>query len=286
MLGKPTAYVSQYEPNLLFPLPRANQRQALGLENTLPFMGADLWTTYELSWLNPKGKPQVALARFVVPMESPCIVESKSVKLYFNSFSQSTFESAQAVQEAISRDIGRAVWSTPKGANAQESLTSEQANTNVSVTLIGPEQFDAESIGPLSGLSLDRLDVECTHYQPTASLLSADVSQTVVTQTLTSDLLKSNCLVTGQPDWGSVQITYTGHPLNEEGLLQYLVSFRDHNEFHEHCVERIFMDIWTHCKPIKLSVYARYTRRGGVEINPFRTSFAQPMPKLLRTGRQ
>lgn len=286
LLGKPTAYVSQYEPNLLFPLPRANQRQALGLENTLPFMGADLWTTYELSWLNPKGKPQVALARFVVPMESPCIVESKSVKLYFNSFSQSTFESAQAVQEAISRDIGRAVWSTPKGANAQESLTSEQANTNVSVTLIGSEQFDAESIGPLSGLSLDRLDVECTHYQPTASLLSADVSQTVVTQTLTSDLLKSNCLVTGQPDWGSVQITYTGHPLNEEGLLQYLVSFRDHNEFHEHCVERIFMDIWTHCKPIKLSVYARYTRRGGVEINPFRTSFAQPMPKLLRTGRQ
>ena len=286
LLGKPTAYVSQYEPSLLFPLPRANQRQALGLSSTLPFMGADLWTSYELSWLNPKGKPQVALARFVVPIESPCIVESKSVKLYFNSFSQSTFESAQAVQEAISRDIGRAVWSTPNVSHAQASEAPDQANTHVSVTLIGPEQFDTESIGPLKGLSLDRLDVECTHYQPTASLLSADEAQSVVTQTLTSDLLKSNCLVTGQPDWGSVQITYTGHPLNEEGLLQYLVSFRDHNEFHEHCVERIFMDIWTHCKPIKLSVYARYTRRGGVEINPFRTSFAQPMPKLMRTGRQ
>lgn len=287
LLGRPTAYVSQYDPSLLYPIPRLGQRQALGLNESLPFMGADMWTSYELSWLNLKGKPQVALVRFVVPVDSPCIVESKSVKLYLNSFSQSKFESAQAVQEAIARDIGQAVWSVPQNQGSKRGLDQFQSvNQNLSVTLLAPEQFDAESIVALPGLSLDRLDIECTHYQPTASLLGADETQSMVTQTLTSDLLKSNCLVTGQPDWGSVQITYTGHPLNEEGLLKYLVSFRDHNEFHEHCVERIFVDIWQSCKPIKLSVYARYTRRGGVEINPFRSSFAQPMPKLFRTARQ
>jgi 7-cyano-7-deazaguanine reductase len=286
LLGKPTAYVCQYQPSLLFPLPRLEQRQHLGLNSVLPFMGADLWTSYELSWLNPRGKPQVALVRFVVPIESPCIVESKSVKLYLNSFSQSVFESAQSVQEAISRDIAQAIWSSAASVSPSEALAANSPSQNVSVTLLGPDEFDAESIEPLQGLSLDRLDVECTHYQPTASLLKTQASEHVVTQTLKSDLLKSNCLVTGQPDWGSVQITYTGREIHEEGLLQYLVSFRDHNEFHEHCVERIFMDIWNHCRPLKLSVYARYTRRGGVEINPFRTSFPQAMPKLNRTARQ
>ena len=149
-----------------------------------------------------------------------------------------------------------------------------------------PEQFDAEPVHELDGLNLDRLDIECTRYQPAPELLTVNTAEAPVTETLVSHLLKSNCLVTGQPDWGSVQISYSGHQIDQAGLLQYIVSFRNHNEFHEQCVERIFMDVWTRCQPTQLTVYARYTRRGGLDINPWRTSAPGALPPNVRTARQ
>ncbi|MFM2050194.1 MAG: hypothetical protein RL682_685, partial [Pseudomonadota bacterium] len=239
-----------------------------------PFFGADMWTAFELSWLNPRGKPQVALAHITVPCETTHLVESKSFKLYLNSFSNTVFADAAGVQRRIRTDISAAVWA---GGPMQAS---------VGVKLVLPELFDREPVYELDGLNLDRLDVECTRYQPAPELLSVADEESPVTEVLVSNLLKSNCLVTGQPDWGSVQISYTGRAIDQEGLLQYLVSFRNHNEFHEQCVERIFMDIWSRCKPLKLSVYARYTRRGGLDINPFRTSHPQALPGNTRTARQ
>ena len=274
LLGKISAYADQYDPGLLFPLPRAPKRDEIGISGHPPFLGADLWTAYELSWLNPRGKPQVAIAHFTVPCESPNIIESKSFKLYLNSFNNSRFIDAQQVLDRLKADLSEAAW---RGAERQGS---------VGVRLLAPAQFAMEQVHELDGLSLDRLDVECTHFQPAPELLRADHEQAPVTETLVSDLLKSNCLVTGQPDWASVRISYTGAQIDQEGLLQYLVSFRNHNEFHEQCVERIFMDIWTRCKPVKLSVYARYTRRGGLDINPWRSSQPQQPPANVRTARQ
>jgi len=267
-LGKPATYIDQYDASLLFPMPRAGKREAIGVVNVPPFFGADMWTVYELSWLNLRGKPQVALAHITVPCESPNIVESKSFKLYLNSFTNTRFADARDVRERIRADISAATGS------------------GIGIKTIGPELFDREPIHEMDGLNLDRLDVDCVHYTPTPELLFAEFDEPPVTETLTSNLLKSNCLVTGQPDWGSVQIAYSGPAINQEGLLQYLVSFRNHNEFHEQCVERIFMDVWTRCKPIKLSVYARYTRRGGLDINPFRTSHPMQLPPNVRTARQ
>ena len=267
-LGKTSSYVDQYDASLLFPISRAGKRAELGLLDTLPFFGADMWTLYELSWLNLRGKPQVALAQVTVPCESPNIVESKSLKLYLNSFNNSRFADAREVRERIRADVGAAT------------------GVGIGIKTIGPELFDREPVHEMDGLSLDRLDVECLHFTPAPELLFAEFDEPPVSETLTSNLLKSNCLVTGQPDWGSVQITYSGPAINQEGLLQYLVSFRHHNEFHEQCVERIFMDVWTRCNPIKLAVYARYTRRGGVDINPFRCSFPMQLPPNVRTARQ
>ena len=274
-LGKSSAYADQYDPSLLYPLERQSQRNTLGLTaGRLPFMGADFWTGYELGWLNPRGKPQIAMARFVVPCDSTHIVESKSFKLYLNSFSNTRFDDMTAVRERLRADLGAAIW---HGGAIRAS---------VGVQLIPPEQFERESVQELDGLLLDRLDIECDQYQPQAQYLSANTDEQPVTETLTSHLLKSNCLVTGQPDWGSVRISYHGPQIDQEGLLKYIVSFRNHNEFHEHCVERIYMDIWMRCKPTKLSVYARYTRRGGLDINPFRTSHPQGLPANIRTARQ
>ncbi len=273
-LGKASAYADQYDPSLLFPLPRADKRSELGLGSTLPFMGADLWTAYELSWLNLRGKPQVAIAHVTVPCETPNLIESKSFKLYLNSFNNTRFADVEAVKARLRADLSEAAW---RGA--------ENPGT-VGLQLRLPEQFDQEPIHELDGVNLDRLDVECTHYQPAPELLTAAFDEAPVTEVLTSNLLKSNCLVTGQPDWGSVQIRYSGPQIDQAGLLQYLVSFRNHNEFHEQCVERIYTDVWARCKPIKLAVYARYTRRGGLDINPFRTSHPQPLPANIRTARQ
>jgi 7-cyano-7-deazaguanine reductase len=274
-LGKASAYVDQYDASLLFAIPRAAKRQEIGVATNSPFFGADIWTAYELSWLNLRGKPQVALVHFTIPCESVNIVESKSFKLYLNSFNNTRFAEASEVLSRLRADIGEAVW---RGGVVQSSI---------GVKFIAPEQFDREPIYELDGLSLDRLDVECTRYQPAPDLLHTNPdSESPVSEVLVSNLLKSNCLVTGQPDWGSVQVGYTGAQINQEGLLQYLVSFRNHNEFHEQCVERIFMDIWTRCKPIKLFVYARYTRRGGLDINPYRTSHPQALPANTRNARQ
>ena len=273
-LGKSSAYVDQYDASLLFPIPRLAKREEIGVGTAPPFFGADLWTAFELSWLNLRGKPQVALAQFIVPCETPNIVESKSFKLYLNSFNNTRFLDAAAVQARLRADIGEAAW---RGAPNASSI---------GVKLLLPELFDREDVAEFDGLSLDRLDVECSRYTPAPDLLSAALDEPPVTEVLTSNLLKSNCLVTGQPDWGSVRIAYSGPQIDQEGLLQYLVSYRNHHEFHEQCVERIFMDLWTRCKPVKLTVYARYTRRGGLDINPFRTSHPQALPANVRTARQ
>ena len=277
-LGKASAYIDQYDASLLFPIPRAGKRAEIGIAGAAPFFGADMWTAFELSWLNMRGKPQVALAHVTIPCESLNIIESKSFKLYLNSFNNTKFADFDAVKATLRADIFEAVWRT-----AGEPVV---APASIGVTLLGPEMFDREPVHELDGLNLDRLDIECTQYTPAPELLSATRDETPVSEVFVSNLLKSNCLVTGQPDWGSVQISYTGDQIDQGGLLQYLVSFRNHNEFHEQCVERIFMDIWTRCKPLKLSVYARYTRRGGLDINPFRTSHPQALPRNIRTARQ
>jgi len=227
-----------------------------------------------LSWLTPRGRPQVAIAHVTVPCETPNIVESKSFKLYLNSFGNTRFDSPDAVRDRIRDDVSEAVW---RGAGTQGS---------VGVRLLMPDQFERERVSEMEGVSLDRLDIECTHYTPAPELLTAAFDEKPVQEVLTSNLLKSNCLVTGQPDWGSVRIRYSGPQIDQGGLLRYIVSFRNHNEFHEQCVERMFMDIRQRCKPVKLAVYARYTRRGGVDINPFRTSHPAALPPNVRTARQ
>jgi 7-cyano-7-deazaguanine reductase len=274
LLGRATPYKDQYDASLLYPIPRLAKREEIGVPATLPFLGADLWTAYELSWLNPRGKPQVAIAHVTVPCETPNIIESKSFKLYLNSYNNTKFADAAEVQGRLRTDLGEAVW---RGSDKTGS---------VGVRLLAPELFDQEPIHEMDGLNIDRLDVECTQYTPAPELLTAAFDEKPVDEVLTSHLLKSNCLVTGQPDWGSVQIAYSGPQIDQAGLLQYLVSFRNHNEFHEQCVERIYMDIWRRCKPAKLTVYARYTRRGGLDINPWRTSHPQALPTNIRTARQ
>lgn len=269
-LGKVSAYKTEYDASLLFPIPRAPKRAEIGVPDgrAVPFFGVDIWNAYELSWLNPKGKPQVALASFIIPADTPNIVESKSFKLYLNSFNQTKLDSPEALQQLLRQDLSEAT-----GGAVQVRLTAEP-------------DFARQQMGELDGLLLDRLDIETDIYEPAPQLLRADQEETPVEETLVSHLLKSNCLVTGQPDWGSVQIRYVGAPIDQEGLLKYLISFRNHNEFHEQCVERIFMDVLRQCKPVKLAVYARYTRRGGLDINPFRTNFNTPWPDNRRNARQ
>ena len=273
-LGKPVRYADQYDPSLLFPIARAPKREEIGIAGAPPFFGADLWTAFELSWLNPRGKPQIAIAHFTVPCETPNIVESKSLKLYLGSYTGTVFASPEEVRDRLRADLSELVW---RGAPSQSTI---------GVRLLLPELFDREPVQELDGLSLDRLDIECDRYTPAPELLSAAFDEQPVQEVLTSNLLKSNCLVTGQPDWGSVQISYSGPQIDQGGLLRYLVSFRNHNEFHEQCVERIFMDIWRRCRPSKLAVYARYTRRGGLDINPLRTSHPMAPPPNIRTARQ
>jgi 7-cyano-7-deazaguanine reductase len=273
-LGKPVRYVDTYDAGQLYPISRAPKREEIGISGAPPFFGADLWTAYELSWLTPRGKPQVAIAHFTVPCETPNIIESKSLKLYLGSFNNTVFATPDEVRDRLRADLSEVVW---RGAPAPATI---------GVRLLLPDLFDREPVHELDGLSLDRLDIECSHYTPAPELLDAAFEEPPVEETLTSNLLKSNCLVTGQPDWGSIQIRYTGPQIDQGGLLRYLVSFRNHNEFHEQCVERIFMDLWRRCKPTRLAVYARYTRRGGLDINPLRTSHPMALPANVRTARQ
>lgn len=268
-LGEQRAYPKRYAPEVLFAIERQTQRTQLGLhEKHLPFMGADLWTAFELSWCNLQGKPEIGIARITVDCHSPRMAESKSLKLYLVGLSYRRFESLSQVQACLVHDL------------------SQLVGTAVGVAIVPAHALTSESIGHLEGLLLDRLHVACEDTALCPDLLTADMAQNPVQETLVSHLLKSHCAVTGQPDWGSVQITYSGQPIDQARLLRYIVSFREHNEFHEHCVERIFWDIWQRCHPYRLSVYARYTRRGGIDISPFRTSHPQALPATSRLARQ
>ena len=284
-LGRSSAYIDQYDASLLFPIARSPKRSEIGIEAETPFFGADMWTAFELSWLGARGKPQVALAHFTVPCETLNIIESKSFKLYLNSFNNTRFATVDEVKARLRADLSAAVWRDASGVPG-DAAASPAPPPSIGVKILLPEEFDREPVHELDGLSLDRLDLECSRYTPAPDLLRVIDNEAPVSEVLTSNLLKSNCLVTGQPDWGSVQIRYSGAPIDQEGLLQYLVSYRNHNEFHEQCVERIFMDLWTRCQPVRLAVYARYTRRGGLDINPFRTSYPQALPGNTRTARQ
>lgn len=247
-LGKTSQYSQSYQPQLLFPIDRQQNRQLLPGGQFEGF-GLDLWTAYELSWLNLKGKPLVALGEFRVPADSPCLIESKSLKLYLNSFNQMRYADMAQVQQLMAQDLSRA------------------AQAEVEVRLWSLDQAPLQLESP-QGICLDDLDIAIDCYQPTPALLQA--GQGRMKTCFYSHLLKSNCLVTGQPDWGSVFIDYQGPALVPESLLAYLVSFRQHQEFHEHCVERIFTDLSQAFQPEYLRVEARYLRRGGLDINPVR----------------
>ncbi|WP_119344127.1 NADPH-dependent 7-cyano-7-deazaguanine reductase QueF [Facilibium subflavum] len=253
-LGKKSAYLTQYDSTLLFPIPRLLKRQELGITGKPQFKGVDIWSAFEISWLNQKGKPEVRIGLFEIDAASENLIESKSFKLYLNSFNNTPFDDESQVKSIMQNDLSKAV------------------NGVVNVQLIKLKDYAQRVENCFSGQSLDDLDVEITEYVTNPDYLAAD-SQEIVEETLTSDLLKSNCLVTEQPDWGSVLIYYQGNKIDHEGLLKYIISFRNHNEFHEQCVERIFTDIMQKCKPQKLLVYARYTRRGGLDINPLRCNF-------------
>ena len=258
-LGKQVDYEFEYNPGLLQGVPRSLSRDTLDLANSsLPFDGIDTWTGYELSWLNSKGKPNVAILECHVPITSENLIESKSFKLYLNSFNQTKFASAEDVRQVLQADL------------------SACAGETVEVKLILPEQFTSLQFKEFEGTLLDSLDVEIEQYSPNTQFLALAKSGAEVKETLISHLLKSNCLITSQPDWASIQIRYEGKAIEHEGLLKYLISFRQHNEFHEQCVERIYNDIMQHCQPDKLTVCARYTRRGGLDINPFRSNYEAP----------
>lgn len=267
-LGKPTAYHDQYDATLLQPVPRSLNREPLGLyPQSLPFHGADIWTLYELSWLNDKGLPQVAVGEISLNANSVNLIESKSFKLYLNSFNQTRFNDWDAVRSTLQRDLAAC------------------AQGEVSVALFRLEQLAGQPIAMLAGECIDEQDIAIDNYDFNAGYLQGANTGPLVEETLASNLLKSNCLITNQPDWGSVQIQYRGPQIDREALLRYLVSFRHHNEFHEQCVERIFNDVLRFCQPEQLSVYARYTRRGGLDINPWRSNTAFT-PNTGRLARQ
>jgi 7-cyano-7-deazaguanine reductase len=267
-LGKATAYADRYDPDLLCAIARQGARAAIGIAGAPPFHGVDIWNAYELSWLDPRGKPRVALAEFRVPAGSPAIIESKSFKLYLNSFAGERLE-ADAVEAHLLRDLAAA------------------AGAPVAVRLTDAGDFAGQRIEELDGILIDDLELDIDDFGPPhAEYLCVDGQAAPVEETLRSHLLKSNCPVTGQPDWASVQIAYVGAPIDRAGLLRYLVSFRNHREFHESCVERMFMDITRQCAPLQLSVLARYTRRGGLDINPFRSSMPDAHPGNPRGARQ
>ena len=264
-LGRAVEYPREYDPSLLFPIPRADGRKALGLDRgPLPFIGSDRWHGYELSWLDRRGKPVVATLQLEVPADTPRLVESKSLKLYLNSFNATRMDDAGSVRARIAADLTRA------------------AGGEVTVAFGLPVAADDGG----TAHSIDALDIAIDDYgPPNPTHLHCDDAE-LVDETLRSDLLKSNCPVTGQPDWASVRIGYRGARIDRAGLLRYLVSFRDHCEFHEQCVERIFVDVMARCRPQSLKVEARYTRRGGLDINPWRATPDCPAPAPGRDLRQ
>ncbi len=268
-LGKSTDYPDRYDPGLLYPIERAIGRDALGLCAPLPFTGVDLWTAYELSWLDVHGVPQVAIAQITVPADSPRLIESKSLKLYLYGFASTRQPDRAALTDAIARDLCFA------------------AAADVGVKLFSVVGSDAMPIRELDGDCIDAIAIDVSDCgTPDAALLNTHDDTTAVEETLVSHLLKSNCPVTGQPDWASVQIRYRGPRMDRASLLRYLISYRGHSGFHEQCVERIFRDVLHRCTPQALSVYARYTRRGGIDINPYRATPGMVSPAHTRSARQ
>jgi 7-cyano-7-deazaguanine reductase len=266
LLGREVAYPRDYDPDLLYPIPRAQGRAELGVsDEALPFVGHDRWHAYELSWLDTRGKPQVATATILIPADSPALIESKSLKLYLNSLNASRFDDADTVRATIAADLSRM-------AGAEATVT------------FGLPGFDRDEAS--DAVDLDALDIEIDDYgPPKPRYLIADPTN-IVEEELRSELLKSNCPVTSQPDWATLHLHYRGPAIDRAGLLRYLISFRDHAEFHEQCVERIFVDVLRQCRPQALSVEARYTRRGGLDINPWRATPGMPMPTVHREIRQ
>ena len=269
-LGKNTKYSSEYNNRLLKRVPRHLNRATLDVTNSIPFSGFDLWTLYELSWLNMNGLPQVAIGEVRVSSNSEFIIESKSFKLYLNSFNQTHFKNWQEVANTMQKDL------------------SKVANSSVDVTLLPLEEFNNQFIGFFSGTCLEKVfsDVSIKQYQYNPNILKNAEDSKIVEEDLYSNLLKSNCLITNQPDWGSIKISYKGPQICKESLLKYIISLRTHNEFHEQCIERIFLDILKYCKPELLTVYARYTRRGGLDINPYRTNQGKVPSENVRFARQ
>ena len=254
-LGKSSEYICTYTPSLLFPIPRAAKWAELGLSaETLPYKGVDFWNCFELSWLLPSGKPVVAIGEFSIPANSPNIIESKSFKLYLNSLNQTVFADVPSLEAILRTDLSAA------------------AGKPVNVRIRSLADVEAEGVQALPGICIDDLDISVSNYEhPRPELLRCDDSR-IVEESVHSHLLKSNCPVTSQPDWGSVAVDYRGSALDHASLLEYLVSFRQHSDFHEQCVERIFLDLQRLLKPEKLTVYARYVRRGGLDINPYRST--------------
>ncbi|MEZ5530048.1 MAG: NADPH-dependent 7-cyano-7-deazaguanine reductase QueF [Porticoccaceae bacterium] len=267
LLGAATEYPDHYSPEVLHPIPRREGREALGISPEPPFFGVDLWTGYELSWLDLKGKPLVAVAEIAIPCDSVNLVESKSLKLYLNSLNQERYRTPQDVVALLEKDIADCVGGP------------------VQVDIHMGDSYRHRGVAAFPGICLDDLPIEVDSYSPDPTLLDFGEKLGQVTESLYSHLLKTNCPVTGQPDWASILIRYTGRPIDREGLLRYLISFRNHQDFHEQCVERIFMEINDLCAPEHLEVYARYTRRGGLDINPFRSSSKMNAPSL-RLARQ
>ena len=257
LLGRKTVYVQTYSPDLLFPVPRTLARDKTNISEPLPFIGEDIWNGSELSWLNTKGKPQIALAEFIFPCSSPFIVESKSFKLYLNSFNQSVFASENEVLKTLIKDLTAIV------------------QADIKVRLFTPAQVVGKKLVEFSGHCLDELDITTDTYTVNPNFLATSNEKTQ--ETLYSNLLKSNCMATGQPDWGSLLVRYKGNKIDHEGLLKYIISYRNHIGFAEHCTEQIFQDIMHHCQPEYLTVYARYTKRGGLDINPYRSNFEEWM---------
>ena len=266
-LGRDTDYPDNYAPELLFPISRSDAREPLGLSGALPFSGVDIWNAWELSWLGGSGQPAVATAEIVVPADSPSIVESKSLKLYLNSFAMSRFSTVLDVTETLNKDLGACV------------------GCEVIVRVLPIVATESREVSRLAGICLDSMSAACTNWNVDAGLLGADGGG-MVTEDLHTHALRSLCPVTSQPDTGSLQISYRGPKIDHESLLRYIVSYRQHSDFHEACVERMFLDIMARCSPEKLSIHARYQRRGGIDINPFRSNDPNEQPQNLRLWRQ
>ena len=257
-LGKEVSHSPRYNPGHLFPVPRAEGRLDIGLGRNLPFQGNDIWNAYEMSWLNDRGRPEIAIGWFVFPCSSENLIESKSLKLYLNSLNLERFDSAERVQKTVEKDLSAA------------------AGGGVAVTLLSPGQFGELALDTPPGKCLDNLDIEVHGYRLNPKALATTGGQ--AEEKLCSILLRTNCPVTGQPDWGSVVIGYKGPRIDPEGLLKYIVSYREHTGFHENCVERMFHDLSTRCAPEKLFIQAHFTRRGGLDINPWRANYpAEPV---------